>query len=90
MRGSIGLHIEELVLDGFGPGDQRQIAVALQLELTQLLQREGLGSFTGNANLQKLKAGTIRLPHQPRAANVGRAVAGVIHRGLRADRFPRP
>jgi hypothetical protein len=45
----ISLHIDELVLHGFGPGDRYAIAAGMQSELTRLLTEQGLprGMATG-------------------------------------------
>jgi hypothetical protein len=36
-RPSINLHIEELVLHGFAPGDRHRISEAVEQELTRLI-----------------------------------------------------
>lgn len=40
-RADIELHIEELVLEGFAPGDRHLIGAAVQRELTRLLAEQG-------------------------------------------------
>jgi len=42
----IHLHIEELVLHGFAPGDRHQISEAMQQELTRLISEKNIsGEF---------------------------------------------
>jgi hypothetical protein len=42
MRPNIELHIEELVLHGFAPGDRHRIGEAVRRELARLLAEQGV------------------------------------------------
>ncbi len=44
MTQKVDLHIEELVLHGFSPGDRFRIGEAVELELTRLITEQGIPS----------------------------------------------
>ena len=79
----IELHIEELVLDGFAPGDRYGIADALERELTRLLTTHGLNP-TQAARLEgtQLDAGTARLKPDSTPRTTGAEVARTVYGGL--------
>jgi hypothetical protein len=76
----IELHVEELVLHGFAPGDKHRIADALQTELRQLLAQRGLPA--GLASSAGGRAPDVKLsPREgPRAA--GQRIAAAVHAAL--------
>jgi len=75
----IEVHIEELVLHGFAPGERWQVGDALEHELRGLLAERGLpASWQGSP--AKLDAGNVRLTNP---ATTGRQIAGAIHEGGR-------
>lgn len=73
----VDLHIAELVLHGFAPGDRHEIAAVAQRELGLLLDRSG---WDGRSALE-IDAGAIELQHGARAAAIGVEIARAIHRG---------
>jgi hypothetical protein len=80
------VHVEELVLDGFQPGDDRAIAAALQRELKRLLQREGLSSLgqmgRGSLAVARIDAGALTLRMDSSAGEIGAAAARSIIRQI--------
>jgi hypothetical protein len=74
----IELHVDELVLHGFPPGDKHRIADALQAELHRLLAGRGLPareSFTARDT-----SFTFSPTEGPRVA--GRRIAAAVHAAL--------
>jgi len=87
---NINLHIEELVLHGFAPGDRYAIADAVERELSHLLAQQP-APFTSAGipptwvrdlgNL-RLDAGAFNVAHGSRAASIGAQIARAVHGGL--------
>ena len=78
---AINLHIEELVLHGFAPGDRHRISEAIQQELTRLISEQPLRA-NKTISLEQVDAGSFQLQKQPPPARVGAQIAGAIHGGL--------
>jgi hypothetical protein len=92
----IEVHIEELVLDGFAPGDRSQIAKALRRELLlRLAQGEIPRILERDAQIQVLDAGVVDINPNTRAekigARVGQAVRSVLSQPtcLEGDKSPK-
>ena len=83
-RPRVDLHIEELVLHGFAPGDRYRIAEAVQRELTVLLaQPEATrGRFQRTAKLDRLDTGAMTIPDGASTSAIGARIAGAVYRGL--------
>lgn len=79
---AIELHIEELALEGFAPGDRYRIADALQHELARLLTAQGL-SFSRDAAMEHLNVSAAVNPRAPGASN-GAEIARAVYEGLNA------
>ncbi|WP_298734394.1 hypothetical protein [uncultured Chitinophaga sp.] len=81
---NIELHIEELVLHGFLPGDRQRIGLAVQQELSRLFTEQGLppGLSSGGA-VPSLDAGSFQ--HAPHATPnvVGQQIANTVFTGLK-------
>ena len=79
----IELHIQELVLDGFAPGDRYAVAEGLQRELVRLLEEHGVPAhlLRGDAPAA-IDAGQMTIPRGVSPAVVGASAAQAIHRGL--------
>jgi hypothetical protein len=75
----IELYIEELVLQGVEPADRLRIGDAVELELTRLL---GTGQLAANGDVERINAGTRRLPAGANASTIGTHVARAVHGGL--------
>ena len=81
--GEIDLHIEELVLHGFPPGDRNAIAEALRVELARLLAQHGVPpSLATGGEMPHADAGAFDLRPGTRADVLGAQIAGAIHGGL--------
>jgi hypothetical protein len=79
---NVNVHIEELVLHGFAPGDRHRVATALQAELTRLLAETGAPpAWSRNAEIPRLDAGAIDAAPSSRPETVGAHAARAIHRG---------
>jgi hypothetical protein len=79
----IELHIDELVLHGFAPGDRHAIGDAVQHELTRLLAEQGLApSAVANHERAHVNAGEFHVAPASKAPAVGAQVARAVHGGL--------
>ena len=80
---NIELHIEELVLHGFQPGDRQRIGLAVQQELTRLFTEQGLppGLSSGGA-VPSLDAGSFNHAPNAKPAAVGQQIANSVYTGL--------
>ena len=80
---NLNLHIEELVLHGFLPGDGHRIAAALEQELARLFSEASLPvNLQKNISLDRIDGGSFPLSNDMRPARVGEQIAGAIHGGL--------
>jgi hypothetical protein len=80
----IDLHVEQLVLEGFRPGDRHRIGAAVQSELARLLTEGGLPSgLAHGADLPRLDGGSFEARPGARPETVGRQVASAVHGGLK-------
>ena len=79
----IEVHIEELVLHGFTPGNRHEIAAALRQQLVQLLSGH---EFPVGAHLDHaaIDAGSFHVVSGERGARIGANVAQSVYRGLSA------
>jgi len=78
----IRLHIEELVLHGFAPGDRHQIGAAVEQELSRLMaeQPPAIGK---NMSLPQVDGGSFQIKNAARPASIGSQIAGAIHGGIK-------
>ncbi len=82
-QGNIKLHIEELVLDGFAPGDKYHIANSVERELSRLFAEQGVPhSLTKGGEIAHLDGGTFESAHGSRPEAVGVKVAKAVYGGL--------
>ncbi len=77
---TLTLHIEELVLDGFGPMDRTALADAVRAELSRLIAERGLPPLLGSA--ARLDAGTFTATPDADAHTLGTDVARAIYGGM--------
>ena len=85
----IRVHIEDLVLHGFAPGDRLRIADALQAGLADILTTRGLiVPPGGEVPVARLDGGTIRVGPGAGAGAVGGQLATALHRSLDPGRRP--
>lgn len=82
-RKNIELHIEELVLHGFAPGDRSRIGEAVQQELTRLFVEQGVPrSLSQGGEIGRLDAGAFEMTTGTKAEVVGAQIAQAIYGGL--------
>ena len=81
---AVTLHIERLVLDGFpySVHDRGQLQEALQRELTNLVNRHGVGNLIGGGMTPALRAEGIRASAATSPAHVGTMVAHSVFNSL--------
>lgn len=80
---SVELYIEELVLHGFSSYNSYRIGEALQLELTRLLQEQGLpADFAVDADYGRLNAGTFNLQTDAKTETIGSNIANSVYKGF--------
>jgi hypothetical protein len=80
---AIELYIDELVLDGFKPGDSYGIAEAIEGELTRLFAERGLPhSLARGAEVDRVETGTFQAAPDSRVGVVGTQVAQFIYAGF--------
>lgn len=91
-RRPVRIHIDELVLHGFDPGERHRIAAAVQEELARLVRNEGAPASAGIASpVDNLDAGAIRIPHGSTARAAGLRIGASIYQGLqRQNRSGQP
>jgi len=87
---NINLHIEELVLHGFAPGDRYTIADAVERELSHLLAQQ-FTPFTSagipptsvhDLGNSRLDVGAFNVAPGSRADSIGAQIAQAVHGGL--------
>lgn len=82
-RPPVRIHIDELVLHGFDPGERHRIAAAVQKELARLIRNEGAPASAGVASsVDSLNAGVIRIPPGSTARAAGVRIGASIYQGL--------
>ena len=80
---SVDLHIEELILHGFSPGDRYAIGDALERELTRLIAEHGVPGLDGAGfSAERLDVGSFEIGRRARADDVGYKVAESVYRGF--------
>jgi hypothetical protein len=78
---NIELHIEELVLHGFEPGDRHRIADAVERELDRLFTQQGAQSQLALSNeIGHLDAGAFEVTAGSRPEMIGAQVAQALYR----------
>jgi hypothetical protein len=81
---AVELHIEELVLHGFAPGDHYHIGEAVGRELQRLLSEEGVpASLTSLDRVVRLDGGAFRLSPDSTPQAHGYQIARAIYGGLK-------
>ena len=84
MTKNIELHIEELVLHGFAPGDRYRIAEGVEQELSRLLADRGVPqSLAEGGEIASVDGGAFEVAPGSRAEVVGAEVAKAVYGGLR-------
>ena len=79
----VELHINELVLHGFRPGDRHAILDAVQHEFTHLLSGPDATDFARDSmHLGRLDAGSFKVMRGSRSATLGEQVAQAVYKSL--------
>lgn len=83
---NIDLHIEELILFGFAPGDRQRIAEAVQEELARLLRENKLPAVLENGGeLSHLNVGSFTVRTGERPEFIGRHIGEMLYQGIAED-----
>lgn len=79
---NVELHIEELVLHGFAPGDRHHIGEAVQQELTRLFTLGVPPSLAQGGEIGRLDGGEFGMTADMQRGAIGTQIAQSIYRGL--------
>jgi hypothetical protein len=80
---SVEMHIEELVLHGFPPGDRYMISDAIESELVRLLGDQGVpNSLHVESAADELSGATFITSQNTKPLAIGRSVARAVYQGL--------
>ena len=88
----IDLHIEELVLHGFAPGERYRIGAAIERELARLLTEQGApeGLLGGREEVSlegidvpNLSLGSFQIQQGAKPEMIGMQVAQALYKGMR-------
>ena len=80
---NVRLRIEELMLDGFPPGDRYRIAAAVEAELTRLFTDRGVPpDLASGAAIPALDGGSFDVSPDARPDRIGAQVAQAVYGGL--------
>ncbi len=80
---NVELHIEELVLRGFAPGERYRIGEAMERELVRLFDEQGVPpSLARGSEIERLDGGAFEVAHGSKSETVGAQVAQAIYGGL--------
>jgi hypothetical protein len=81
---NIELHIEELVLHGFAPGDRYEIGAAVERELARLFAEQGLPtSLSGGGDFARFNGGSFNVTPGSQAEAIGTRVAQSVYGGIK-------
>lgn len=82
----IEIHIDELVLHGFAPGDRQAIASALERELQRLFLDRGTPHlFTADQHIAQMRGGSFEVSPGARPETIGTQVAQAVYGSLKAQ-----
>lgn len=80
---NVQVHIEELVLHGFPPGDRHVIAAAVQRELATMFEQRDLPpSIFHSGEIARVEGGAFTIAPRGKAARVGHQIAQAVYGGL--------
>ena len=79
----IELHIEELILHGFEPGNHHAIGEAVESELERLLTEGGLAEeLTSGGEVPSIHADKINLASRESPVRLGHQIAKSVYGGI--------
>jgi hypothetical protein len=80
---NVNLHIDELVLHGFPPGDRYRIAAAVEAELARLIEGQGIpNGLASGGTVPVLDAGSFSAEPGARPQQIGVQIAQALFGGL--------
>jgi hypothetical protein len=80
---SMELHIEELVLHGFAPGDRYVIGEAVERQLALLLGKEGIPNLLRSENaIDEIKGATFNAAYNTQPNAIGKQIAQTVYQGF--------
>jgi hypothetical protein len=80
---NVELHVEELVLRGFAPGDRSRIGRALERELARLFAERGAPpALSQGREVARLDGGAFEVAPGDGAEVIGAGVARAVYGGL--------
>lgn len=83
MRPDVEVHIEELVLQGFAPGERYRIAEAIQHELNRLFTDESLPScLTESCDIPRSDGGSFHVTSGAGLATIGAQLGRAIYKSV--------
>lgn len=83
---NVELHIEELMLHGFAPGDRYRIGEAVERELQRLLSEQAAPDLLkGSVEVARIDAGSFNLDQNAKSEMIGAQVAQAIYSGFRTE-----
>ena len=83
MTPHVRLRIEELVLEGFAPGDRYRIGEAVERELARLLAEQGVpGALAAGDEASRFVARSFELAPDSGPDAIGSRVAAAVYGGL--------
>ncbi len=84
MKPDIHVHIEELVLYGFAPGDRYRIGEAVERELARLLAEHGApSSLMQGGEVTRLDGGSFDIAPGSKADSISAQIAHSVYGGLK-------
>lgn len=83
MKPDIELHIDELVLQGFLPGNRHRIVQAVERELTRLFSEQGAPpSLSQGGSFDQWEGGTFTMAPNANATSIGTQIAQTVYTGF--------
>jgi len=83
MKQNVELHIEELLLHGFGNVNRHRVREALKCELTRLFTEKDVPSLLSRSgDFGRLDGGTFNIPSGSKPEAIGAQVAQSIYTGF--------
>jgi hypothetical protein len=80
---SVELHIEELVLHGFAPGDRYEIGDAVERELARLLGDQGVPISLRSENAtDEIRGATFNTQQNAKPVAISQQIAQAIYQGF--------
>lgn len=80
---NIELHIEELVLHGFPPGDRSRIAGEVEHELAVLITERGMPQGVTSGEIAKLDGGSFQVAQGSKPETAGALIARAVYGGMK-------